>query len=139
MPHYVGNQILKKIKIKSKKIKILIMGLSFKENCPDIRNSKIIDLHNFLLKKNIDIDVFDPVVDKKEKELSSINLVKYPRKKFYDCIILSVNHTDFVKMTYKEISSFNKRNGIIYDLKYILNKIENKNYYRLYIYIIIKK
>ncbi len=132
MPHYVGNQILKKIKkLNQKKIKILIMGLSFKENCPDIRNSKIIDLHNFLLKKNIDIDVFDPVVDKKEKELSSINLVKYPRKKFYDCIILSVKHTDFVKMTHKEISSFNKRNGIIYDLKYILNKIENKNYYRL--------
>lgn len=132
MPNYVGDQILKKIKkLNQKKNRILIMGLSFKENCPDIRNSKIFDLHNFLLKQNIDVDVFDPVVDKKEKEISSINLVKYPRKKFYDCIILAVKHDDFVKMTYKEISSFNKRDGIIYDLKYIFNKIENKNYYRL--------
>jgi len=132
MPNYVGDQILKKIKkLNQKKNRILIMGLSFKENCPDIRNSKIFDLHNFLLKQNIDVDIFDPVVDKKEKEISSINLVKYPRKKFYDCIILAVKHDDFVKMTYKEISSFNKRDGIIYDLKYIFNKIENKNYYRL--------
>ena len=83
MSHYVGNQILKKINKKNlnkKKIKILLMGLSFKENCPDIRNSKSIDLYHFLLNKNIDIDVYDPVIDKKDKELKSINLIKYPKK-----------------------------------------------------------
>ena len=134
MSSYVANnilKILKKRKIQSKRFKILVMGLSFKENCPDIRNSKILDLCKLLLKNKIQIDAYDPLVDKKANELNFLNIIKYPKKNNYDCVILSVKHNLFLKMKSGSIESFCNYNGFIYDLKYMLQKKNDKNYYRL--------
>ena len=134
MSSYVANnilKILKKKKIQSKRFKILVMGLTFKENCPDIRNSKILDLCKLLLKNKIQIDAYDPLVDKKANELNFLNIIKYPKKNNYDCVILSVKHNLFLKMKSGSIESFCNYDGFIYDLKYMLQKKNDKNYYRL--------
>ena len=134
MSSYVANNILKILKKKknqSKRFKILVMGLTFKENCPDIRNSKILDLCKLLLKNKIQIDAYDPLVDKKANELNFLNIIKYPKKNNYDCVILSVKHNLFLKMKSGSIESFCNYNGFIYDLKYMLQKKNDKNYYRL--------
>ena len=134
MSTYVTNNVLKiltKKKIKIKNAKILVMGLSFKENCSDLRNSKILDVCKFLLKNKTQVEAYDPLVDKKAIELNFLNIIKYPKKNTYDCIIISAKHDSFIKMKSKKIHSFCNKGGFIYDLKYMLNKKEEKNYFRL--------
>ena len=134
MSTYVAKNILKifkKKKIKIKNAKILVMGLSFKENCSDLRNSKILDACKFLLKNNTKIDAYDPLIDKKAIELRFLNIIKYPKKNTYDCIIISAKHNSFLKMKFKKINSFCNKEGFIYDLKYMINKKEDKNYFRI--------
>ena len=134
MSTYVTNNILKilaKKKIKIKNAKILVMGLSFKENCSDLRNSKILDVCKFLLKNKIYVEAYDPLIDKKAIELNFLNIIKYPTKNTYDCIIISAKHDSFIKMKSKKIHSFCNKEGFIYDLKYMLNKKEDLNYFRI--------
>ena len=134
MSTYVTNNILKiltKKKLKIKNIKILVMGLSFKENCSDLRNSKILDVCKLLLKNKIYVEAYDPLINKKAIELNFLNLVKYPKKNTYDCVIISTKHSVFLKMKSKTIRSFCNKDGFIYDLKYMLNKKDEKNYFRL--------
>ena len=134
MSTYVTNNILKiliKKKLKKNKVKILVMGLSFKENCSDLRNSKILDVCKLLLKNKINVDAYDPLINKKAIELNFLNLVKYPKKNTYDCVIISTKHSVFLKMKSKIIHSFCNKDGFIYDLKYMLSKKEDKNYFRL--------
>ncbi len=134
MHSYVVNQIFKIIKTKQKKIKklkFLIMGLTFKENCPDIRNSKVLNLCKFLINKNVKVEAYDPFVDKNSKELKFLKLIEEPKVNKYDCVILAVKHKNFKSLKYKKIKSFTNVNGFIYDLKYIFNRKENSSYYRL--------
>jgi UDP-N-acetyl-D-galactosamine dehydrogenase len=101
---------------------ILIMGLSFKENCPDIRNTKVIDLVNEFKSFKCNIDVYDPWVDKDEALTEySIKLIEYPEKDKYDAIVLAVAHNQFQNLSYKEIMAFGKDKHVIYDIKYLLN------------------
>ena len=99
------------------------MGLSFKENCPDIRNTKISDLVNQLQGKVSQIDLFDPCVDKNlaKKELD-IELIEYPKEASYDLLILAVPHKEFIEMGIIKIRELLKPNGLIYDLKYLFDK-----------------
>ena len=101
---------------------ILIMGLSFKENCPDIRNTKVVDLVNEFKSFRCNIDVYDPWVDKDEA-LNEYNmkLIVYPEKDKYDAIVLAVAHDQFQDFSYKEIMAFGKDKHVIYDIKYLLN------------------
>ena len=101
---------------------ILIMGLSFKENCPDIRNTKVVDLVNEFKSFRCNIDVYDPWVDKDEA-LNEYNmkLIEYPEKDKYDAIVLAVAHDQFQDFSYKEIMAFGKDKHVIYDIKYLLN------------------
>lgn len=123
MGTYIANRFINKLKKNKNSKKILIMGLSFKENIPDIRNSKVFDIINVLKKKNYKIDVFDPVVDQNEikkyklnfKRLSEINT------NYYDGILIAVKHSFFKKMKFKKIKNFGKSNSIIYDLKKVFN------------------
>jgi len=134
MSTYVTKNVLKiltKKKIKIKKAKILIMGLSFKENCSDLRNSKILDVCKFLLKNKTHVEAYDPLIDQKAIELNFLDIVKYPKKNNYDCVIISTKHNSFLKMGSKKIYSFCNKDGFIYDLKYMLNKKEDKNYFRI--------
>ena len=101
---------------------ILIMGLSFKENCPDIRNTKVVDLFNEFKSFRCSIDVYDPWVDKDEA-LNEYNmkLIEYPEKDKYDAIVLAVAHDQFQDFSNKELMAFGKDKHVIYDIKYLLN------------------
>ncbi len=98
------------------KSKILILGITFKEDCPDIRNTKIIDVINIFNQFNNNIDVYDPVADSKEvKKVLGINITSTKNfKKKYDVILRLVGHKQFSNFNYE---SYTKNNSIIFDLK----------------------
>ena len=115
------NLMIKKV-INLINAKILIMGFTFKENCPDIRNTKIADLIKEISKYNSNIDVYDPWVNKDDaKKYYKINLIEKPIEEKYDAIVLAVAHNNFKRLSVKQIKSFGKKNHIIYDLKYLMN------------------
>ena len=124
MPLYVGDQIItlmKNKKIKVDKSNILILGITFKENCPDIRNSKVIDLYKYLSGFNCNIDVYDPIADLFDvKEEYKIDLINKIKKNKYDCCILAVSHDEIKNMGIKKIKSFMKIKSVIFDIKQIL-------------------
>ncbi len=117
-------KLFKKKKINKKVNKILILGLTFKENCPDTRNSKVFDIINLLNKKNCEVDVFDPNVKENELEKTKVqfNLIKKIKKSYYDGLILAVKHKDFETFSPSMVKSFCKKNNVIYDLKNFFNK-----------------
>ncbi len=101
---------------------ILVMGLSFKENCPDIRNTKVVDLVNQFSNFNCNIDVYDPWVDKNESlNEYNIQLIEHPAKNKYDAIVFAVAHDQFRDFSSNEIMAFGKDKHVIYDIKYLLN------------------
>ena len=102
-----------------KKCRILILGITFKENCSDIRNSRVINLYNHFKKLNNNIDVYDPYADKNEVyRSSSIKLIDKIIKK-YEVVILAVAHDQFLEIDYKNILN---ENYVLYDVKSILPK-----------------
>tara|TARA_B100000795_G_C22782350_1_gene432964 strand:- start:747 stop:2024 length:1278 start_codon:yes stop_codon:yes gene_type:complete len=126
MSEYVVQKIhkpLKKLKKLSRRQKILILGITFKENCPDVRNSKVIDIYKSFKKLNYIVDVFDPCADKNESfnQYGVKIMNKFPTKT-YDSILISVAHTYFITMGIKAINKISKKNTIIFDLKNIYNQ-----------------
>ncbi len=102
------------------KSKVLILGFTFKENCPDVRNTRVIDIYNELRTYNICIDVFDPKVDPNEVKLEyDIDVISELNKNHYTAIILAVAHSEFIKLNLRELSI---QNGIIFDVKGVLPK-----------------
>ena len=120
MPKYVLNNILlflKKKKIVLKKSKIIFLGLTFKKNCTDIRNSKIIEIINFLIKKKSKVQVYDPFVDKsflKDKNLYSESWKKL--KSNSDIVVIFSYHNEFKKIPISEMRNKVSENGIVFDI-----------------------
>ncbi len=126
MGEYIATQLIKEMvkqRIQVVGSKILVMGLSFKENCPDIRNTKIIDMVKALKEYELDLDIYDPWVNPEEVEheygLAPVNTLKNNE---YDAIILAVAHDQFKQMTAMEIHTLGKPLHVLYDLKYALDK-----------------
>ena len=123
---FVVTQLIKKMKekfIKIRNAKILIMGLTFKENCHDIRNSGIEKVINELKKYNCKLDLFDPLADpKKVKKKYNILPKLFLKQNSYDAIIIAVAHNEFKKMGYQKISKLGKVVKIIYDIKHLFSK-----------------
>lgn len=105
--------------------RILILGLTFKENCPDLRNTRVVDIVGLLKTYNCDVDIFDPLAsaDAAKKE-HSLDLVSEPRKRAYDAIIITVAHSVFANMGVPRIRAFGKDKHILYDLKYLFKADE---------------
>ena len=102
--------------------KILLMGLTFKENCPDIRNTRVIDLVKGFEGYNCNVDVYDPWVEAKvAKKEYKIDLINAPKVRKYDAIVIAVAHDKFKSLGINKIKSFGKDNNIIYDIKYLFN------------------
>lgn len=102
---------------------ILIMGLTFKENCPDLRNSRVIDIIEEFRGYHANIDVYDPWVDKQEAEHEyGVTPIKQPEKGKYDAIIIAVAHNEFRDMGSNGIRALGKASCILFDVKYILPK-----------------
>lgn len=116
----VKNMIKKRIQVEGSKV--LILGLSFKENCPDVRNTKVIDIVDELREYNIEVDVYDPWVDAAEaKHEYGITPINKPAAYDYDAIILAVAHHEFVDMGAEQVRAFGKKTHILYDLKYVFS------------------
>ena len=129
MSFYIAKQVvevLKKTDENLKKKKVLILGLSFKENCTDIRNSKVFDIVNYLQKKKIKTDVYDPIIDRSNiiKEHRINLLTRLEKKNYYDIIILAVPHLTFLSMGIKKIKKFGNKNLKIFDLKSVFSSTE---------------
>jgi UDP-N-acetyl-D-galactosamine dehydrogenase len=126
MGAYVASQLIKAMIKKSIHIegaKILIMGLTFKENCPDLRNTKVVDIIHELRDYNMQIDVFDPWVDPQEAQHEhGITPIKQPESTSYDAIVLAVAHEQFKLMTLAAIKALAKPMHVVYDLKHILTE-----------------
>ena len=129
MGAYVVTQLVKgmiKKKIQVEGAKVLVLGLSFKENCPDIRNTKIIDIVHELKEYHMDVDVYDPWVDASEAEHEyAITPVQSVKTDTYDAVILAVAHNQFKEMGVTEIRALGKANHVLYDLKYVLETTES--------------
>ena len=105
--------------------KILILGLAFKENCPDLRNTRVVDIIDELNGYHASIDVYDPWVDAAEAEEEyGITLVESPVNGDYDAIILAVGHNQFKTLGSEGIRAFGKENSVLFDVKYVLPKDE---------------
>ena len=125
---HVANEVSKlmnKKQILTENANILIMGLTFKENCPDHRNTRVIDIIKTFENSNCNVDVYDPLVNKNQAAAEyNIQLIDKPIKDNYDAIIISVKHDEFKALTGKQIRSFGKVNHVLYDIKYLLKANE---------------
>ena len=101
--------------------RVLVMGLTFKENCPDIRNTRVVDIVQELKQYGVDVECFDPWVEPQDAVRNyGIEVIKEPESGVYDAIILAVAHAEFVKLGEERIRAFGKDDHVLYDLKYIL-------------------
>lgn len=138
MGKYIGQNTIKKLVLADKKVKgakVGIMGITFKENCPDIRNTKVIDIINELREYGVDVLVYDPIANKDDvKSEYNIDLVSYENLQKLDAVLIAVEHEEFKKLDIKDIKNMqNKKNPIIIDIKGIFDKdkITGCMYYRL--------
>lgn len=126
MGAYVVTQLVKQMirkKIQVEGSKVLVLGLSFKENCPDIRNTKIIDIINELKEYQIEVDIYDPWVDISEAQHEyNVTPIKTLQDSTYDGVILAVAHEEFKVMGANKIRKLGKANHVLYDLKYVLDQ-----------------
>ena len=104
---------------------VLIMGLTFKENCPDLRNTRVIDIVAELKRYHANIDIYDPWADPQEAQKTyGYELLEKPEPSHYDAVILAVAHKQFAEMGKDGIRNLTRQNHVIYDIKYVLPKDE---------------
>jgi UDP-N-acetyl-D-galactosamine dehydrogenase len=124
MGAWIANKIIKLVIRKGGKVgngRALILGITFKENCPDIRNSKVIDIIQELQEFGMQTDVYDPMADAAEvKHEYGIDMVTKPTGE-YDAVVLAVSHKDFTAL---DLKSFSANSTVVYDVKSILDKSE---------------
>ncbi|MDP7556088.1 MAG: Vi polysaccharide biosynthesis UDP-N-acetylglucosamine C-6 dehydrogenase TviB [Nitrospinota bacterium] len=126
MGAYVAQQLIKKMIARKTHVKdsnVLILGLTFKENCPDTRNTRVIDVISELQSYGANVDVFDPWVD---KATMALNIIQEPEKSFYDAIIVTVGHKYFVEMGADAIREFGKESVLLFDVKsvFVADKVD---------------
>jgi UDP-N-acetyl-D-galactosamine dehydrogenase len=124
MGKYVVSELVKtmvKRRIHVAGAKVLVMGLTFKENCPDIRNTKVVDIIAELKEYGVEADVFDPWVNSEEAMHEyGITPLNSPQNGVYDAVILAVGHSEFKQLGVKGIRALAKPDCVLYDLKYVL-------------------
>ena len=124
MGAYVVTQLVKAMICRGLQVadsRILIMGLTFKENCPDLRNTRVLDIIDELKDYKVQTDVFDPWADPVQAHQEyGFTPVKIPELGAYDAIVLAVAHHQFKSMGAKAIRALGKTEHVLYDLKYVL-------------------
>jgi UDP-N-acetyl-D-galactosamine dehydrogenase len=101
--------------------RILLLGLAFKENCPDLRNTRVVDIVHALRGYSVDVDVYDPWVDAAEAEHEyALTPIAEPKRGDYDAIVVAVGHHQFVTLGAEGIRAFGKPTSVVYDVKYVL-------------------
>jgi UDP-N-acetyl-D-galactosamine dehydrogenase len=122
IPVHVADEVIKLMLRKCLPVldsKVLVLGLTFKENCPDVRNTKVVDVVKALQSYNTQVDIYDPWVDLEdaEHEYGLRCLADRPALGHYDAIILAVGHQEFISMGAQGIKAFGKPGAVIYDVK----------------------
>ena len=129
MGSYIADQVLKLMTKKCIHVvdaNILIMGLTFKENCPDLRNTRVVDLVKEFEGFNCNVDVYDPWVSKDEAVHEyNIKPISKPITGKYDAILLAVAHNEFKELSVEQIRAYGKDNHALYDIKYLLKADES--------------
>ena len=129
MGAYVAAQLVKamtKQRIQVEGAAILIMGLTFKENCPDLRNTHVVDIVTELSDYHCHVDVYDPwVTTATAQHEYGITPIPTPQPNRYDAIVLAVGHRQFAAMGAAAIRALGKPNAVLYDLKYVLTADES--------------
>ncbi len=124
MGKYVVSEVIKlmlKKRIHVQEAKVLMLGLTFKEDCPDLRNTRVIDMIQEFEDYGATVDVYDPWVDKQEaKREYNVSPIDSPSDGQYDAIVIAVAHQQFKEMGAKQIRAFGKNNAVVFDIKYIL-------------------
>lgn len=124
MGPYIASEVVRLMVCKGinpVRARILILGLTFKENCPDLRNTRVVDIVHALKSYNADIDVHDPWVDAVEAEHEyALAPIGEPQHGDYDAVIVAVGHHQFVSMGGSGIRAFGKPTSVVYDVKYVL-------------------
>jgi len=125
---YVASEILRLItgkKIHVKGARVLVMGLTFKENCPDLRNSKVVDVIRELEKYGAKVDVCDPWADASAaRHEYGIRLLKTPKPQHYDAVVMAVAHDDFRRLGIRAVRRFAKPKHVLYDIKYLFQRAD---------------
>jgi UDP-N-acetyl-D-galactosamine dehydrogenase len=128
MGRYVVSQLVKALshrRIHANGARILVMGLTFKENCPDLRNTRVVDIVNELKEFDCSVDVYDPWADADEaKHEYGLELTQAPQHGAYDGMIIAVAHDQFRELG-KDIRKFGKNEHVLYDLKYVLDAADS--------------
>lgn len=126
MGQYVVSQLVKKMlkkRIHVEGANVLVMGLTFKENCPDLRNTKVVDIVSELKEYNINVDIVDPWCSEEELQHEyGLSLCAEPQQGHYDAIVMAVSHEEFKQMGAENIHAYGKGEHVLYDLKYVLDK-----------------
>ena len=126
MGQYVVSQLVKKMlkkRIHVEGANVLVMGLTFKENCPDLRNTKVVDIVSELKEYNINVDIMDPWCSNAEAQHEyGLTLCEKEQQGHYDAIIMAVSHNEFKEMGVEKIRALGKPAHVLYDLKYVLDK-----------------
>ena len=129
MGRYVASQLIKamvKGRIRVVNARVLVMGLAFKENCPDLRNTRVVDFVRELAEFSVTVDVWDPWIAAEDaKREYDLNLVARPEAGAYDAIIIAVAHDEFRGMGAERIRALGKERHVLYDLKYVLAETES--------------
>jgi len=124
MGPYIASEVIRLMVrkgINPVRARILILGLAFKENCPDLRNTRVVDIVQALRGYNAEVDIHDPWVDANEAEHEyAIKPIGQPQVGEYDAVIIAVGHQQFVTMGNEGIRAFGKLESVVYDVKYVL-------------------
>jgi UDP-N-acetyl-D-galactosamine dehydrogenase len=121
---FIAGKVLKLMIQKEHKIKganALILGITFKENCPDLRNTKVIDIYNELCEFGVDVDIFDPWVNNEElrHEYGVEAIKQLDENKKYEAIILAVSHKEFETFDFEK---YYQQNAVIFDVKAVVDR-----------------
>jgi len=124
MPVYVASKIVKSMLAKGINpagARVLMMGIAFKENCPDVRNSKVVKIIAELLSYGATVDIYDPWVSAKEVRRNyNLDVVENPEQGQYDAMVIAVAHKEFRELGAAGIRAFGKPTSLVYDVKYVL-------------------
>jgi len=124
MGQYVASQVVKRMiagDINPKTARVLVLGLAFKENCPDVRNTRVVDIVSELKSYGSTVEVHDPWVDATEAKVEyGLDLVAEPEAGAYDAIVIAVAHSQFRALGAEGIRAFGKPSSLVYDIKYVL-------------------
>ncbi len=128
MGEYIAGQVVRLMVrkgINPVHARILVLGLAFKENCPDLRNTRVVDIVQALRGYNTGVDVFDPWVDAAEaRHEYGLDLVDAPAAGVYDAVVVAVGHRQFAALGSAGIRAFGKPSSVLYDVKYVLPRDE---------------